>query len=360
MNDLFKPKIDYKQRYIEERSINIFRKDKVLSLLLDNSLITPTNKKRVDLKIIDCGDYKQIYYYDRPQLKKDKNLEEIKDISLSTGMNWGTNENYQEKLKTDIITKQILYYRFIFYLHEYLNMIKKYDYIEYLRFLYIKIKKAEYKKHINKINNNLKQIEYKNILRSRFELQRLVKANEQIFKTFITLTFADNISNIKEANKKFDIWRTKVKSIYRDFAYVCVPEFQKRGAIHYHLLTNLDIKQSPLIIIPQKDKKSQYDVKYWSYGFTSVFNMKDINVVGYISKYMTKDIDNRLWGHRRYLYSQNLKKPITIEINLNNLNEFRQYIDLINNDFDISYQNKYIDFLNNDVIYIEYKKRCDL
>jgi len=106
MNDLFKPKIDYKQRYIEERSINIFRKDKVLSLLLDNSLITPTNKKRVDLKIIDCGDYKQIYYYDRPQLKKDKNLEEIKDISLSTGMNWGTNENYQEKLKTDIITNK--------------------------------------------------------------------------------------------------------------------------------------------------------------------------------------------------------------------------------------------------------------
>lgn len=302
MNDLFKPKIDYKQRYVEERSINIFRKDEVLSLLLDNSLITATNKKRVDLKIIDCGNYKQIYYYDRPQLKKDKNLDDFKDLNS----------------------------------------------------ICLNFNQMSFKKNCE---SSLKQIEYKNILRSRFELQRLVKTNETIFKTFITLTFADNISNIKEANKKFAIWRTKVSSIYKDFAYVCVPEFQKRGAIHYHLLTNLDIKQSPLIIIPQQGKKSQYDVKYWSYGFSSVFNMKDINVVGYISKYMTKDIDNRLWGHRRYLYSQNLKKPITIEINLKNLNDFKKYLDLINDDFEISYKNKYYDFLNNDVVYVEYKKK---
>ena len=39
--------------------------------------------------------------------------------------------------------------------------------------------------------------------------------------------------------------------------------------------------------------------------------MKDINIIGYLSKYMTKDIDNRLFGKRRYLYSQNLVKPKT-------------------------------------------------
>lgn len=302
MSDLFRDKIDYKERYHQERLFHIWRKNEVLSLLLDNSLITPTNKKRVDLKVIDCGDYKQMYFRKKPHLKKDNNLDKLKDLNKIC-------------FRTDVSSTTK-----------------------------------------NKCSNQLKEIELKNILRSRFEMQRLVKNNEKIFKTFITLTFADNVEDIKIANKKFDIWRTKVKSLYKDFAYVCVPEFQKRGAVHYHLLTNLDIKQSPLIIIPQKDKINQYDVKYWSYGFTSVFDMKDINVVGYISKYMTKDIDNRLFGHRRYLYSQNLKKPEIIEFDLSNLNDFKIFCEIFTNDFKIVYEKEYNDFLNNDIIYKEFKK----
>lgn len=137
-------------------------------------------------------------------------------------------------------------------------------------------------------------IEQKNIDRSKFQLQRLIKANEKEFKTFITLTFSDNVKDIKKANEKFNSWRTKIKSIYNDFRYVCVPEFQKRGAVHYHLLTNLEInkeyfyirrnKQTKVkLILPQLNKKCQYDVKYWSNGFTSVFSMKNINVVGFLS-----------------------------------------------------------------------------
>lgn len=55
--------------------------------------------------------------------------------------------------------------------------------------------------------NKERKIELKNILRSKFQLQRLVKSNEDIFKTFITLTFADNIQDIAKANKCFKNWR---------------------------------------------------------------------------------------------------------------------------------------------------------
>ena len=89
--------------------------------------------------------------------------------------------------------------------------------------------------------HELNTIEYKNIMRSKFQLQRLVKSNEDIFKTFITLTFEENLKDIDVANQKFKSWRTKIKSIFKDFKYICVPEFQKRGAVHYHLLTNLEI-----------------------------------------------------------------------------------------------------------------------
>jgi len=99
-------------------------------------------------------------------------------------------------------------------------------------------------------------------MRSKFQLQRLVKANESEFKTFITLTFVENITCVEQANIMFDNWRRSIKRVKSDFKYVCVPEFQKRGAVHYHLLTNLDIKNDYNIITLQKGKLKMYDVKY--------------------------------------------------------------------------------------------------
>ena len=44
-------------------------------------------------------------------------------------------------------------------------------------------------------------------------------------------------------------------------------------------------------------------------GSAEIMNGDPKKVVGYISKYMTKDIDDRLFGHRRYFYSRNLEIP---------------------------------------------------
>lgn len=269
--------------------------DIIARALLDSSLIIPTKSKNYDIKIIQCGDYYQVYKLKNKKIIQDKNLElDIKKINTE-------------------------------YLH---------------------------KKENIKIQDKI--IEYKNIQRSKIQLQRLVKANEDIFKTFITLTFADNIKDIELSNKKFDIWRTKIKSIKKNFLYVCVPEFQKRGAVHYHLLTNLSIENDKNIIMLQEGKKTQYDVKYWSYGFTSVYPMQDINVVGYISKYMTKDIDNRLWGKRRYLNSRNLKQPSIVYLDTDKLDEFIHYIDLL--DYDVTYKNNYLTKFNEEIEFVEYKK----
>lgn len=268
-------------------------------LLLDSSLITATKFKYGDCKIIQCGDYYEVFHYKEGKLFRDKNLEKDKD-------------------KYKIIINDL------------------------------------YKSKENIKKQDLKTIEYKNILRSKLEMQRLVKSNEEIFKTFITLTFADNIKDITEANKKFAIWRTKIQSIKKDFLYVCVPEFQKRGAVHYHLLTNLDIKENPNIILTQKGKVNQYDVKYWSYGFSSVFSMKNINVIGYLSKYMTKDIDNRLFGHRRYFYSQKLKKPCMLYLNLDNIKDFKLLCDILDNNK--VYEREYYTKFGDKIVLNEYKR----
>lgn len=272
-------------------------------LLLDSSLISTTNEKNYTHKIVQCGKYYQVYNYYNHRVKKEKGMENF----------------YESKI-------------------QYVNTED--------------LSKTKYK-------SELRTIEMKNILRSKIQLQRLVKSNEEIFKTFITLTFAENEQDIILANKKFKNWRDTLSKYLRkqkkEFSYVCVPEFQKRGAVHYHLLTNLDIKENSDVIITQKGKKNQYDIKYWKHGFSSVFTLQNVNVVGYITKYMTKDIDNRLWGKRRYLYSLNLEQPSVIYLDEENEKE-NSHLLMIELLLKETYKNMYCDKLGQVIEFIEFKE----
>lgn len=296
--EVFKRKIPYKERYHQESLLRNFKEHEVLHRLLDSSLISATNVKYVNMKVVDCGDYKHVYEYKRLRIKTDKDLVKFKDKAVS------------------VLPK--------------LN--KSY-----------------------KNTSELQEISVKNINRTKIQFQRLIQCNISTFKTFITLTFKDNVIDVESANKKFANWRTKVKRIYKEFAYICVPEFQKRGAVHYHLLTNLDVMNSE-VIIPQVNAKSQnqYDVKYWSYGFSSVFTVNNINVIGYMTKYMTKDIDNRLFSKRRYFYSNNLIKPVEYELDLSKMEDFVTLDKLFDKEYNVNYSRSYEDFYGDPVNYKEY------
>ncbi len=346
---------------------HIDRAENLNSLLLDSSLITPSKTEIYDTKIVQCGKYIQIYKYQRRKDKNKKDIEKMKDQSrvVYNIMNVDTD-----------------------------NLIK--------------IEKEEEKKEKKKNKKiELKKIENKNVNRSKFQLQRIVKSNEEIFKTFITLTFAnfekvkidnkeifywlcpnvqipfninllknhnivsisnklefnkkiENYTSISKANVKFDNWRSNLKKrLKNDFIYICVPEFQKNGTVHYHLLTNIDYtdfnilsKDEKKIFKPKKGWQIFRTLKSWCYGYSSVINIKSINIVGYMSKYMTKDIDNRLFGHRRYLCSQCLSKPSTIFLD----SEFNQNkIDKLIYNSDPTFSNIYSDLNGLVIEFNEYK-----
>ena len=167
------------------------------------------------------------------------------------------------------------------------------------------------------IEKEFKEVRSDSLSRTRNLLIDYACENESDFKSFITLTFAENVTDINEANKKFDIWRTKITKVLKDknisFKYLGVPEFQNRGAVHYHLLTNLEVNGDYLTL--QHGKENMYDVKYWKYGFSSAFDIMrntddNFNIALYICKYLYKDIDNRLFGRNKCLKSNNLKKPL--------------------------------------------------
>lgn len=298
--------INDRMRYSYEKRLE--KREALDSLLLDSSLIFAynNNKRLYDFKVIQCGNYYQVYNYSNLKVKKDK-LEKDKK-----------NEDKLYNICKDLIDNK--------------------------------------EKEKSRVDNQLKEIDIKNIQRSKINLQRLAKANEKEFKTFITLTFKDNINNINDANKIFHDFISNIKRLKKDFKYLGVPEFQKRGAVHYHLMTNLSITKDNNIILKQPNKKYMYDLKYWTKGYSSVYSIRKnhINVVAYLTKYFTKDIDNRLFGKRRYLYSRNLIKPCEVYLSSRDIEEFIKVLKIY--DYNLAYTSNYNDTFNNDIEFREYVK----
>lgn len=278
--------------------------------LLDSNLIRQTNKIKYNAKIYECGNYLQLYLYQFTKLKKDTSL---------------------AKSDYEIMKKKVLYK----------------------------------KEKESSIKSAYKQIRLDNAMRSKLQIQRIVKANLDEFKTFITLTFEDNV-DIDIANKKFNSWRTHTKKIFNDFKYISVPEFQKRGSVHFHLLTNIDYDD---MILVNQEKKEIWNpqnnvwhifktLNHWKNGYSSIKNLtnnqQNINIVAYISKYITKDIDNRLYSRKKYSYSKSLYIPQAFFFDTED-EKVSSYINKIFLHKEKTYQNVYLNKMTQEVIqYYEY------
>lgn len=199
-----------------------------------------------------------------------------------------------------------------------------------------------------------KKIENRNIIRSKLNCQRLAKANVDSWMSFITLTYRENMQDVAQAKLDFRYFVKNIQKIKKDFKYIVIPEFQKRGAIHFHFLSNLSLEDKD-IIVKQKDNDKYYDVKYWSKGFSSFENVVGDckKIVGYISKYMTKDdVDERLFNFRRFSSSQNLNKPIVEYVDLKNQHARNELCNLIKNS-ELIYADSYLDPYLNEIKFYE-------
>ena len=214
---------------------------------------------------------------------------------------------------------------------------------------------------------------FKNIIRSKIKLQRLVKCNENAFKSFITLTFNKNITSLEVAYRVFRSFIIRTSKFQKDFKWVCVPEFQKCGRVHYHLITNIDLDNKDLIYEQVEKDNIYYHIKTWSkliknkqeysLGFDCVELVKDKDgndtkkLCGYIAKYMSKAyIEDCFFNKNRYYSSQNLIQPYDILIDTNNEKDNLLFNDIINSS-NIIYSNTYKDNYDNDIVFIEIKKK---
>lgn len=141
------------------------------------------------------------------------------------------------------------------------------------------------------------------LARARTSVRRLVDCNPDLNK-FFTLTFAENVTDFAFANECFRKYVMRLKYSYKsDLKYLVVPEFQKRGAIHFHVLC--DLQYVPVAQLAE----------LWGFGFCRINRIDNVTNVGlYVSKYIQKQFDDeRLHGKKCYWGSRNLKRPVVID-----------------------------------------------
>jgi hypothetical protein len=175
-------------------------------------------------------------------------------------------------------------------------------------------------------NNNLgiKDIEVKqnsqniqSIYQTKSRLRRLIYANagkwnyengQQCPTLFLTLTFEENLKDVVRAAYQYKKFIQKMnykitKNKKAVIEYVAIPEFQKRGAVHYHAI----IFNLPYI-------ENIYDElnDVWANGYLILETVHNVGMASaYLTKYFKKEIsDERLICRRRYYPSRGLKKSI--------------------------------------------------
>lgn len=66
--------------------------------ILDSNLIVATTIKKYDIKVVDCGDYLQIYYYHETKIKKEK---DNSDLELKKQKEFNILNNNSKKITNE-------------------------------------------------------------------------------------------------------------------------------------------------------------------------------------------------------------------------------------------------------------------
>lgn len=210
----------------------------------------------------------------------------------------------------------------------------------------------------NKDKNKIQTIQ-----RARNNIRRLALANFSENAKFITLTFKDtdkfNIRSVKECNIRFNKFIKRCRRVYGCFKYLAVVEFQdknKRGAVHYHMLSDIAINEVHEL------------AKLWLYGEPQALDIQPVecindvnidNIGAYLIKYMSKNLnDERFAGSRCYLKSRNLVKPV--ELTGAAARKYIYQLQLKDKNMNPVYTNTYKSEYNGEVTYKEYNLKRKL
>jgi len=135
-------------------------------------------------------------------------------------------------------------------------------------------------------------------------LRRTIEANVTPQSLFATFTFAKNVLDLDEAHARWSEFMRKFRKVYKG-RYTAVIEFQKRGAVHFHVL----FYDAPAWMRMERQTRAVANI--WGHGFVDIAIIDGLNRDGvkigkigaYVSKYMTKGTMDARLAHRRAVYN---------------------------------------------------------
>jgi hypothetical protein len=146
--------------------------------------------------------------------------------------------------------------------------------------------------------------------RAQKQLERLAYSNWGRHKEkpkLFTFTHADNW-NIEQANPYFNNFIKRMEYAFkRDIKYIAVPEKQKRGSIHYHVIF-FNIPFTPRVNSVVRRLWGPYQIHRSRGGGDPILAIR------YISKYLGKTFsDTSMVGRKKFYTSHNLIRPYILD-----------------------------------------------
>ena len=172
------------------------------------------------------------------------------------------------------------------------------------------------KEHLGRVKRNIERLAYCNF--------------DNKYTSLITLTYRSNITDLDIANNDFDKFIRRLNYTLQKLnrpalKYICRPEFQERGAIHYHMVTNLrsfpftsdvvrEWRRRGTLPDAWKDEYNLKDLWHGKEAGKGSVNLEPIkkgmfSVCSYLTEYLTKQTDDKLQQRKSFFTSRQLDKP---------------------------------------------------
>ena len=176
--------------------------------------------------------------------------------------------------------------------------------------------------------------------RARRDLRRIVNANvgqygKEFTAKFVTLTFREHVTDLRSANAEYEKFIKRLNyfmfnSKKASIKYSVVPEFTKKGRVHYHVI----FYNLPYV-------KADKLAKIWGQGFIKINKIDNCDNVGaYVSKYMTKD-NWEIQGKKSYFNSRDLFEPTEI-VEQKEIESLLNSLPIENVTYSATYENEYL------------------
>lgn len=165
------------------------------------------------------------------------------------------------------------------------------------------------RKRGRRISSNVRRSD--NIAKCRDSFRRLVRSNLKLDNPpgLCTLTFRD-VVDISAGYRAYTEFVHKIRRIFGEqVSLIAVPEFQKRGSVHFHVLM-FDFPYERIAT----ERSTRYFARLWGHGFVDVVQTDGSPKLStYLAKYMSKAMhDSRLSGKRAYSATRNVLRPVSL------------------------------------------------